>query len=129
MMKGSSLKLCLFSVERAQARQVHQAAVQPSGSAHSVKPIQSALPSLLLCCLKHTTQRLNDPRHQILSLAGISEDMAQVIITHLLKEKQLKPKTLNPFIPWYVKYSAVPLGSIGMDCVIWGQFHKGIIGK
>ena len=99
-------------MERAQARQVHhahQAAIQPSGSAHSVKPIQSALPSLLLCCLKHTTQRLNDPRHQILSLAGISEDMAQVIITHLLKEKQLKPKTLNPFIPWYVKYSVVPL--------------------
>lgn len=89
-------------MERAQARQVHahQVAVQESSSVQSAKLVQTSLPSLLLCCLKHITHRLNDPRNQILSLAGISEDMAQVIIAHLLKEKQLKPKTLNAFIPW-----------------------------
>jgi len=93
-------------VERAQARLAQPAPLQegPVGGQQvaSLSPhnIQQHVSSLMLYCLKHITTRLNDPRHQLLSLGGISEDMAQVILEYLIKEKQLKPKTLNAFIPW-----------------------------
>lgn len=58
--------------------------------------------SLTQLCMNHIAQRLtqHDPRHPLLSLSGISEDVAQKILTYLLKEKLLKPKVLNTFIPW-----------------------------
>lgn len=58
--------------------------------------------SLTQLCMNHIAQRLtqHDPRHPLLSLSGISEDVAQKILNYLLKEKLLKPKVLNTFIPW-----------------------------
>lgn len=60
---------------------------------------------LLLLCMSHVAHRLNDPRHLLRSLSGISEDLAQKLLQHLLKQKLLKQKTLNAFIPWLVYLS------------------------
>uniref|UniRef100_K1QYD0 UBX domain-containing protein 1 n=1 Tax=Magallana gigas TaxID=29159 RepID=K1QYD0_MAGGI len=61
--------------------------------------------SLTQLCMNHIAQRLtqHDPRHPLLSLSGISEDVAQKILTYLLKEKLLKPKVLNTFIPCFLR--------------------------
>lgn len=96
----------LLSVERAQARLARPAGAGeavPRGQVvgASLSPVAARpVSSLSLACLKQVTSRLNDPRHQLLSLAGLSEEIAQVILEYLIKEKLLKPKTLNAFIPW-----------------------------
>lgn len=61
--------------------------------------------SLTQLCMNHIAQRLtqHDPRHPLLSLSGTSEDVAQKILTYLLKEKLLKPKVLNTFIPCFLR--------------------------
>lgn len=104
-----------LALERAEARKA-----QPSTSNQSQsgsRPVASTSPntaasasvtvqpflSLVHHCLKHIMHRLNDPRHQLLSLAGIPESLAQAILEFLIKEKQLKPKTLNAFIPCYLR--------------------------
>lgn len=94
-----------LAFERAQARMADTSQQPTTGvlSTSHPSPASVAVLSLVQHCLKHVGQRLNDPRHQLLSLAGISEDMAQLILNHLLKEKQLKPKTLNAFIPCYLR--------------------------
>ncbi|WAQ94497.1 hypothetical protein MAR_006968 [Mya arenaria] len=94
-----------LAVERAQARQAAPppAALGPQQGPSSGPlgpPSLSQVHSLAQMCLKNVANRLNDPRHQLLSLAGISEEMAQIILEFLIKEKLLKPKTLNAFIPW-----------------------------
>ncbi|XP_045170013.2 uncharacterized protein LOC123532610 [Mercenaria mercenaria] len=96
-----------LALERAQAR-LAQPAQEPrqspgSSSGTVLSVVHQPVQSLLVHCLKHIMHRLNDPRNQLLSLAGISEDMAQVILEFLVKEKQLKPKTLNAFIPCYLR--------------------------
>jgi hypothetical protein len=48
----------------------------------------------------HISHRLNDPAHQLRSLSGVAEDLAQKLIEYLLKNRLLKNKTLNAFIPW-----------------------------
>lgn len=63
-------------------------------------PLHNDIPSLLQMSMALVMRRLNDPRNPILSLSGVPEELAQKIIEHLLKEKHLKPKTLNAFIPW-----------------------------
>ncbi|XP_052805572.1 uncharacterized protein LOC128234963 [Mya arenaria] len=97
-----------LAVERAQARQAAPppAALGPQQGPSSGPlgpPSLSQVHSLAQMCLKNVANRLNDPRHQLLSLAGISEEMAQIILEFLIKEKLLKPKTLNAFIPCYLR--------------------------
>lgn len=58
---------------------------------------------LLQLCMSHVAQRLNDPRHLLRSLSGISEDLAQKLLQHLLRQKLLKQKTLNAFIPCFLR--------------------------
>ncbi|XP_022309550.1 uncharacterized protein LOC111115190 isoform X1 [Crassostrea virginica] len=61
--------------------------------------------SLTQLCMNHIAQRLtqNDPRHPLSSLSGISEDVAQKILLYLLKEKLLRPRVLNAFIPCFLR--------------------------
>ncbi|XP_062566491.1 uncharacterized protein LOC134228813 [Saccostrea cucullata] len=56
-------------------------------------------------CMNHIAQRLtqHDPRHPLLSLSGVSEEVAQNILSYLLKEKLLKPRVLNAFIPCFLR--------------------------
>ncbi|XP_052245396.1 uncharacterized protein LOC127854414 isoform X2 [Dreissena polymorpha] len=101
-----------LALEHAQARQAHPPPGQGQGHGAGQQPgtslsghtpaTQHQVPTLLQLALKHVAARLNDPRHQILSLAGIPEEMAQIILGFLIKEKLLKPKTLNAFIPCYL---------------------------
>ena len=76
---------------------------EPQNEAHCSTLTYQVGPMLQLC-MHHVASRLtnHNPKHPLLSLSGISEDLAQKILFYLRKEKLLKPKTLNAFIPWYV---------------------------
>ncbi|KAL5006751.1 hypothetical protein ScPMuIL_015557 [Solemya velum] len=59
--------------------------------------------SLLQQCLQQVAHSLNNPRVPLLSLSGMSEELSQKMLEHLIKEKQLKPKTLNVFISCHLR--------------------------
>ena len=86
------------------ARQRYQSPQQdkpgPSQSSGPHHPVTHQVSSLLNLCMNHISNRLNDPANQIRSLSGVAEDLAQKLIEYLLKNRLLKPKTLNAFIPW-----------------------------
>lgn len=63
-------------------------------------PVTHQVSPLLNLCMNHISHRLNDPAHQLRSLSGVAEDLAQKLIEYLLKNRLLKNKTLNAFIPW-----------------------------
>ncbi|KAK7494937.1 hypothetical protein BaRGS_00013816, partial [Batillaria attramentaria] len=96
-----------LAAEAAQQRFVQQpppAALEPSTSGSSpALLLHYEVQPLLQLCMGLVMRRINDPRNPLLSLGGIPEDLAQKIIEHLLKEKQLKPKTLNAFIACYLQ--------------------------
>ncbi|KAL3832440.1 hypothetical protein ACJMK2_024082 [Sinanodonta woodiana] len=94
-----ALKRAEERIAHHQPGEVIQATCSQAGSLHK----QPAIHSLMQLCLHHISSRLNDPQHQIMSLSGISEELAQRILSYLLKEKLLKPKTLNVFIPCYLR--------------------------
>ncbi|XP_041365412.1 uncharacterized protein LOC121380593 [Gigantopelta aegis] len=58
--------------------------------------------SLLQLCLHHVSCRLSNPRNPYVSLGGIAEDLAQKLISQLLKDRALKPKILQLFVPCYL---------------------------
>lgn len=66
-------------------------------------PVTHQVSSLLNLCMNHISHRLNDPAHQLRSLSGVAEDLAQKLIEYLLKNRLLKNKTLNAFIPCYLR--------------------------
>ncbi|KAL4222612.1 hypothetical protein ACF0H5_018653 [Mactra antiquata] len=92
-----------LALERAQARLAQPEPMEYKSNSSTSTVAHQLVTSLSVHCLRHIMHRLNDPRNQLLTLAGISEDMAQVILEFLIKEKQLKPKTLNAFIPCYLR--------------------------
>lgn len=100
---NDSRKHCVFSAEKARERFANPEPVDPN---RQLAPVPSTLTydvnHLTLLCMNHIAQRLtqHDPRHPLLSLSGISQEVAQKILTYLLREKLLKPRALNAFIPW-----------------------------
>ena len=58
------------------------------------------LPSLVQSVIQHISTRICDTKHPILSLGGVPADVALKLLDHLIKEKLLKPKTLQPFVAW-----------------------------
>ena len=60
-----------------------------------------AIPSLTQLAIRLLTSRLCDARVPLLSLGGVPADVAGKIFEHLVKEKLLRPRTLQPFVPWY----------------------------
>ncbi|XP_071102600.1 uncharacterized protein [Haliotis cracherodii] len=59
--------------------------------------------SLLRLCIYRVSRRLCDPRHPLLSLGGIAEELAQKLLQQLMKEGKLKAKTLQVFVPCYLR--------------------------
>ncbi|XP_025094695.1 uncharacterized protein LOC112564233 isoform X2 [Pomacea canaliculata] len=96
-----------LAAEAAQERSVRQPpqpSQTPSSTSHnSPTHPTSEIPTLLHMCMNIIIWRINDPRNPLLSLSGVPEELAQKLLDHLLKEKQLRPKTLNVFIPCYLQ--------------------------
>lgn len=97
---GVKLYFNLISAERARQRYQEPQPERSSRSPEPPHPVAHQVPSLLNLCMNHISQRLNDPVHQLRSLSGVAEDLAQKLLDYLLKNRLLKPKTLNAFIPW-----------------------------
>lgn len=97
-----SIELNFIQAEKARQRFQVPAQDKPgtSRSNESHSPLAHQVAALLNLCMNHISQRLNDPVHQIRSLSGVAEDLAQKLLDYLLKNRLLKPKTLNAFIPW-----------------------------
>ncbi|KAK6166525.1 hypothetical protein SNE40_023190 [Patella caerulea] len=64
-----------------------------------LKPVRS----LLNLVFHHLAERINDPKSPLLSLSGISEDLALKLVSYLQDKGMLKPKTLRAFIPCYLR--------------------------
>ena len=94
--------VCNFSAEKARERFAKPVPVADRQEVVLPVTLTYDVNSLTQLCMNHIAQRLtqNDPRHPLSSLSGISEDVAQKILLYLLKEKLLRPRVLNAFIPW-----------------------------
>ncbi|CAG2244273.1 unnamed protein product [Mytilus edulis] len=92
-----------LAAERARQRYQEPQPERSSRSPEPPHPVAHQVPSLLNLCMNHISQRLNDPVHQLRSLSGVAEDLAQKLLDYLLKNRLLKPKTLNAFIPCYLR--------------------------
>ncbi|XP_067649667.1 uncharacterized protein [Haliotis asinina] len=82
--------------------------VQPGPANHDPEVCQGQhltheVSSLLSLCIHRVSRRLCDPRHPLLSLGGIAEELAQKLLQQLMKEGKLKPKTLQVFVPCYLR--------------------------
>ncbi|XP_052096054.1 uncharacterized protein LOC127731162 isoform X2 [Mytilus californianus] len=92
-----------LAAERARQRYQDPQPERSSRSPEPQHPVAHQVSSLLNLCMNHISHRLNDPAHQLRSLSGVAEDLAQKLLDYLLKNRLLKPKTLNAFIPCYLR--------------------------
>ena len=68
---------------------------QPSSSC-----LHYEVPRLTALIVRDVSNRICDTRNPILSLQGMPAEVAYRVLEHLIKEKLLRPKTLNPFVSW-----------------------------
>ncbi|XP_061179770.1 uncharacterized protein LOC133188390 [Saccostrea echinata] len=95
-----------LAAEKARERYANPPRVVPNQPEVSVpSTLTYDVSQLTHLCMNHIAQRLtqHDPRHPLLSLSGVSEEVAQNILSYLLKEKLLKPRVLNAFIPCFLR--------------------------
>ncbi|XP_064614450.1 uncharacterized protein LOC135478110 [Liolophura sinensis] len=93
------------AAEAARQRFAHPAETplneQPSTASTAV--LMHDVPSLAHLCICHVTSRICDPRTPILSLGGVPEEVTQKILSHLMKEKLLRFKTLQIFVSSHLR--------------------------
>ena len=94
---------CCLSITANAARQRY-ASCPPSVPAHEdvvTLPHQNVRP-LLQTVMRHVSGRICDTRHPITGLQGLPAQLASRVLQHLVKERLLYPRTLQPFISWWV---------------------------
>ena len=79
-------------------RRLDEAPRQPQGRTPPPTPSQDCHP-LVQLCMKDLTSRICDPRTQM-TLSGLPAGLAERFLVHLIKEKLLRPKTLQLFLSW-----------------------------
>ena len=79
--------------------------VGPSGESSSSHTLHRVVETLVGLCVSHVCHRLSGHGLPIVSLGGLPHTICDKVLAQLMKSKTLTPKTLQPFLPWWVVLS------------------------